>query len=378
MNQEYPQVYELGLGSLIGDFFQNVKDTVTGVAKAVAPIAPYVLPFLPIPGIGGLSPALTKQLLGAGISLAAGQKPVDVAKNMALQAGIGGLKGAFMRPEGQTFAQGFKEGAFGIEPKISQSNISKAINYEAMPKNIQGTTLDLANQPKMNMGVNYSMTPTGSTALSTGPIDYPQAPTPTPSEKGFFSKIGSYLDPSQRTINPQYTKYKALNPELTDEQLLAMGIPKESGFIQQYGPLMYTGLIGASIADKFINPERDDTKSSYDLYMENPEDYGIYFAADGGPITGFAAGSGQKIKHPDGNVKEHPKRIGEIAGPGTGTSDDIPAMLSDGEFVMTAKAVRNAGGGSRKEGARNMYKLMKNLENGGRLSQQSMGMIGTR
>jgi hypothetical protein len=41
--KEYPQVYELGLGSLIGDFFQNVKDTVTGVAKAVAPIAPYVL-----------------------------------------------------------------------------------------------------------------------------------------------------------------------------------------------------------------------------------------------------------------------------------------------------------------------------------------------
>lgn len=378
MNKEYPQVYELGLGSLIGDFFQNVKDTVTGVAKAVAPVAPYVLPFLPIPGIGGLSPALTKQLLGAGIGLAAGQKPVDVAKNMALQAGIGGLKGAFMRPEGQTFAQGFKQGAFGIEPKISQSNLSKAINYEAMPSKIQGTTLDLANQPKMNMGVKYSTTPVGSTAVSTGPIDYPQVPAPTPTPKeGFFSKIGSYFDPSQRTINPEYTKYKLLNPELTDAQLLSMGVPKEANFMQQYAPLMYAGLIGTSVADRLANPPTDDSYSSYDLYMEDPEAYQISFAADGGPITGFAAGSGQKIKHPDGNVKEHPKRIGEIAGPGTGTSDDIPAMLSDGEFVMTAKAVRNAGGGSRKEGARNMYKLMKNLENGGRLSQQSMGMIGT-
>ena len=49
--KEYAQIYELGLGSLIGDFFQNVKDTVTGVARAVAPIAPYVLPFVPpIPG----------------------------------------------------------------------------------------------------------------------------------------------------------------------------------------------------------------------------------------------------------------------------------------------------------------------------------------
>ena len=97
-------------------------------------------------------------------------------------------------------------------------------------------------------------------------------------------------------------------------------------------------------------------------------------AAKGGEVTGFAAGSGQRIEHPDGKVKEHPKRIGEIAGPGTGTSDDIPAMLSDGEFVMTAQAVRNAGGGSRKEGAKRMYQMMKNLENGGRLSQQSMGM----
>ena len=35
---------------------------------------------------------------------------------------------------------------------------------------------------------------------------------------------------------------------------------------------------------------------------------------------------------------------GESSGPGTGTSDDIPAMLSDGEFVMTAAANNGAGG----------------------------------
>jgi hypothetical protein len=53
---------------------------------------------------------------------------------------------------------------------------------------------------------------------------------------------------------------------------------------------------------------------------------------------------------------------GESEGPGTGTSDDIPAMLSDGEFVMTAKAVRGAGGGDRREGAKKMYEAMNNLE----------------
>ena len=49
-------------------------------------------------------------------------------------------------------------------------------------------------------------------------------------------------------------------------------------------------------------------------------------------------------------------------GPGTGTSDSIPAMLSDGEFVMTADAVRGAGGGNRREGAKRMYEMMDRLE----------------
>lgn len=58
----------------------------------------------------------------------------------------------------------------------------------------------------------------------------------------------------------------------------------------------------------------------------------------------------------------YPRRTGPISGPGTETSDSIPAMLSDGEFVMTAKAVRGAGKGSRLAGAKKMYALMHQLE----------------
>ena len=53
---------------------------------------------------------------------------------------------------------------------------------------------------------------------------------------------------------------------------------------------------------------------------------------------------------------------GEVEGPGTGTSDSVPARLSDGEFVVTAKAVRGAGGGDRNVGAARMYDMMSNLE----------------
>jgi hypothetical protein len=53
---------------------------------------------------------------------------------------------------------------------------------------------------------------------------------------------------------------------------------------------------------------------------------------------------------------------GEVHGPGTGTSDSVPARLSDGEFVLTAAAVRGAGGGDRDIGAARMYDMMSELE----------------
>jgi len=67
---------------------------------------------------------------------------------------------------------------------------------------------------------------------------------------------------------------------------------------------------------------------------------------------------------------------GFIEGPGTGTSDSVPAeirqggvpvqkaLLSDGEFVMTEAAVTGAGNGNRKKGAANMYAMMRDFERG--------------
>ena len=43
-------------------------------------------------------------------------------------------------------------------------------------------------------------------------------------------------------------------------------------------------------------------------------------------------------------------------------ADDVPAMLSKNEFVMTADAVKAAGGGSVEKGAQKMYDTMKRLE----------------
>jgi hypothetical protein len=97
------------------------------------------------------------------------------------------------------------------------------------------------------------------------------------------------------------------------------------------------------------------TFSPYSQFSNRPlpsafmSPYGARYLNQGGIAT-LAAGG-------------YPRRTGQISGPGTETSDDIPAMLSDGEFVMTARAVRGMGNGSRREGARKMYALMHKLEN---------------
>ena len=59
-------------------------------------------------------------------------------------------------------------------------------------------------------------------------------------------------------------------------------------------------------------------------------------------------------------------------------ADDVPARLSVNEFVFTADAVRNAGGGDIDQGAQVMENMMKHLEQGGQVSEESQGMAGAR
>ena len=57
---------------------------------------------------------------------------------------------------------------------------------------------------------------------------------------------------------------------------------------------------------------------------------------------------------------------------------DVPARLSKNEFVFTAEAVRNAGGGDIDKGAEIMENMMENLEQGGKVSEESQGLKGAR
>jgi hypothetical protein len=106
------------------------------------------------------------------------------------------------------------------------------------------------------------------------------------------------------------------------------------------------------LVDPYTGEYYDSIESRDKAIAESRRRMGVMAAAQGGYIQGYNMG-------------------GFIEGPGTGTSDSIPASiyqggvpvqearLSDGEFVMTKKAVDNSGG------APAMYARMKQFENGG-------------
>ena len=135
-------------------------------------------------------------------------------------------------------------------------------------------------------------------------------------------------------------------------------------------------------AKKEVGGAKDVRLIRPELQMPQPFSQGFDLGLVKNPVNAFADGGaviGESDYAKGGEVLDM-RKGGESVGPGTGTSDDIPAMLSDGEFVMTAKANLGAGamkinkkkGGimemvpslepDRKRGADNMMKLMRYFE----------------
>ncbi|WP_293319170.1 hypothetical protein [Phenylobacterium sp.] len=131
---------------------------------------------------------------------------------------------------------------------------------------------------------------------------------------------------------------------------------------------------GANAARKLrIERENEEAIEEWERGFEAYKSAVGRFSGQG--ITGLLSGIGGGFADggiatlaDGGDVEYFPRKNGQIEGPGTETSDDIPAMLSDGEFVVNAKAVRGIGAlqgadndkkDQRLEGARAMYALQR-------------------
>jgi len=80
----------------------------------------------------------------------------------------------------------------------------------------------------------------------------------------------------------------------------------------------------------------------------------------------FAAGgltSPLKTFYKSGKIRQDFRKGDAVSGPGDGQSDDIPAMLADGEFVIPADVVAALGNGSTKAGSDQLYKMMHEIRN---------------
>ena len=161
----------------------------------------------------------------------------------------------------------------------------------------------------------------------------------TPNKNG-TRKYGPYVfDPN----SPEMVEYRNMAQSLTPAARQYMASRNNNGAIADMN------MMRQAMAYSDQQAARQAPAQENALYAANPEKYRPNMTAPAGGIAGLAAGG-------------YPRKTGQISGPGTETSDSIPAMLSDGEFVMTARAVRGLGKGSRREGAKKMYALMHQLE----------------
>jgi hypothetical protein len=160
-------------------------------------------------------------------------------------------------------------------------------------------------------------------------------------------------------------------------------------------PTMIGGITAASAIAGMLTPEQeeeaqriaDETGIDIAEIRANPDKYlARRFRADGGIMRlGYQEGSKEPVAKKtmplldmDGKEMDLREDGGFVPLGRMERADDVPARLSKNEFVFTADAVRNAGDGDVDKGAEVMYNMMKNLESGGDVSEESQGLEGAR
>jgi hypothetical protein len=171
------------------------------------------------------------------------------------------------------------------------------------------------------------------------------------------------------------------------------GLLTKLGLTKGGGSFMPTALGGiglASLASGLLasQDEEDEVQPYYrgpglDIDARRRDPYGTKgpafgFYAEGGNVKEPVAKNTMRLLDMNGMEKDYRADGGFVPIGRMERADDVPARLSKNEFVFTADAVRNAGDGDIDKGAEVMYNMMKNLEAGGDISEESQGLNGAR
>ena len=176
---------------------------------------------------------------------------------------------------------------------------------------------------------------------------------------------GGASGPNQAIKNLATKAAGSENPIARTEGLLGIGEMFGTDPTKGIGRLLNTKA-GESIASGLAAQLMDSLFSE----EEDPDPYGNMARFNRGagqaPVTLRRRAPRQQtdlLYANQGGVASYPRRNGGIMpSEGSGTKDDVPAMLTAGEFVMTRDAVKGAGNGNLQSGINKMYGMMNNLE----------------
>ena len=170
--------------------------------------------------------------------------------------------------------------------------------------------------------------------------------------------------------------------------ILGEGAKKKS-FMDMIGGKPGLGILGVSALAGLTAPDEDEDQPNVDemrgqgldlaAIRANPNMYlAPRFQAQEGGKAEPVAKKVMPLLDMDGMEKDYRETGGFVPIGRMEKADDVPARLSKNEFVFTADAVRNAGDGDIDKGAEVMYNMMKHLEDGGDVSEESQGLEGAR
>ena len=178
------------------------------------------------------------------------------------------------------------------------------------------------------------------------------APASTARQNVSPSMMNQNVDPGMVAGDLGMSTSNVLNQAKEPGFLERFGLvnPEGKDFFEKYSPILALGQVGLQVAAASLGQ-----KEAERLYDPNQNPY----LSGGTQITDVY----KPLEYNrGGGVMDFPEKDGMIDGPGNGQSDDIPAMLSDGEFVMTKQAVMAAGDGDRDKGTKKMYEMMYSLQ----------------
>ncbi len=340
-----PNEYTVGEGMSINPitgmaefgFLKKLGKSLKKVVKKVAPVAGALL----IPGVGtALGGALSSAGAALGIpsgigsSLLGGKGVLGTAK--AIRGGIAGLTGlGGEQPDQQTIESGDTLYSISQATGVSVNDLMQANGIDDPTALVIGDTIAI------------------------------------PGTGGSFTDFFRQKQPGQSGIGriEDLIKGKSSDPVREGGGLLSSMTGSTSGGGLNPAMLAMAALYGKAVKEDYKRKEgglKDIRQSIRPDLMPAPT------------FQGFDLGIRKQAAM--GGLQELDMRMGgPSVGPGTGTSDDIPAMLSDGEFVMTSAANNGLGGfkvtktetgielipsgkPNRQKGAKNMDKLMKTFE----------------